>query len=620
MNKHINSYIKHYINLKISPEYALLISGKWGIGKTFFINNYLKKESHKEIKFIQISLFGIKSVNEIHKQIIFQLIGTGEGSLSNSLIQIGSSILDSFGKKINLGIHDIPIEQILKTLTKKLDKEIIFIFDDLERITINMPEILGYINILVERLQLKTILLANELELNKQVQYKEFKEKIIGKTFLLKQDFDTSFNTFIELINLSKAVIIDNKTIIKNIFITADYHNLRHIRQSLLDFEHFFEIIDEKFQTNKDLMQELIEIFFAFSIEIKDGKFDIQDLKDFQLIESTEYYIEKREAEEENKEFTRKPLDLLFEKYSLANREDLLLTEKMWIELFNFGILEQAEVTESFNNSKYFVVESPKEWIPLWHYRELEDDDFIKKLKEVANNFNNNKYKEHEVLIHVVGILLRLSKLKLYDKSSIEIVNKAKDNIDKNLEILEHDIHLDLEYSSFGLGYMEAETDELIEVRDYLLYKTHESINNNLEDLGIELITLLNDNNYEKFKNKLSKSLVNNLQERPIFSKIDVGSFFNTILNIKHSTLRRILPIIEERYSQANINELLVDELEFWQEFEKLLDEESPKREKTIKGVWLNILKDRVIKGKIIDKLEEAQNNKALKQTDNSVG
>ena len=114
--------MKHYINLKISPEYALLISGKWGTGKTFFINNYLEKESHKEIKFIKISLFGIKSINEIHKQIIFQLIGTEEGSLANSLMQISTSILDALGKKINLGINDIPIEQVLKTLTKKLDK------------------------------------------------------------------------------------------------------------------------------------------------------------------------------------------------------------------------------------------------------------------------------------------------------------------------------------------------------------------------------------------------------------------------------------------------------------------------------------------------------------------
>lgn len=619
MNQHIYSYMKHYINLKISPEYALLISGKWGTGKTFFINNYLEKERHEEKKFIKISLFGIKSVDEIHKQIIFQLIGTEEGSLSNSLIKIGSSILDSFGKKINLGIHDIPIEQVLKTLTKKLDNEIIFIFDDLERITVNIPEILGYINILVERLQLKTILLANESELAKKDQYKEFKEKIIGKTFLLKQDFNTSFDAFVQLINLSKTVIIDNKTTIENIFNTADYHNLRHVRQSILDFEHFFENIEEKFYSKKELMQELIEIFFALSIEIKNGKFDIQDVKDLQLVKSFEYYMEKADAEEKKEVFTRKPLDLFLEKYSLTNREGLLLTEKMWIELFTFGILKQSEITESFENSKYFIIESPKEWIPLWHYHELEDESFKEKLEEVANKFNNNEYKEHKVFMHVVGILLRLSKIKLYDKSSQEIIDRAKSNIDNNLEILEKNI--DLEESAFGLSYMEEETDEFIKVKDYLLDKTYEAIHRSLEDLGTELIELLNNNDYENFKYMLSfDSLVNKLYELPVFSKIEANTFLNAILTTKHSTLRRILPTIEKRYSQASINELLVDELEFWQEFEKLLDEELPKREKTIKGVWLNILKERVIKSKIIDKLQKAKDNKALNQTEDSVG
>lgn len=620
MNQHIYSYMKHYINLKISPEYALLISGKWGTGKTFFINNYLNKESHESIKFIKISLFGIKSVDEIHKKIIFQLIGTEEGTLSNSLIKIGSSILDSFGKKINLGINDIPIEQVLKTLTKKLDKEIIFIFDDLERITVNIPEILGYINILVENLQLKTILLANESELDKKEQYKEFKEKIIGKTFLLKQDFNTSFNAFVELINLSKIVITDNKTIIENIFITADYHNLRHVRQSLLDFEHFFENIEEKFHSKKELMQELIEIFFAFSIEIKNGEFNLQDLKDLQLVKSVDYYIERINAEEEEKkDFIRKPLDLLLEKYSLDNKEGLLLTEQMWIELFNFGILKQSDITESFDNSKYFVVESSKEWIPLWHYHELEDDDFKESLEVVANNFNNNKYREHNVLMHVTGILLRLSKLKLYDVSSEEIVEKAKSNIDNNIEILEKNI--DLEENSFGLSYMEEESDEFIKVKNYLLDKTYESIHHSLEDVGTELTEFLKNNDYENFKSILSPdSFVSKLYELPVFSKINVNTFFDTILNIKHSTLRRILPVIEKRYSQVHINESLFDELNFWQEFEILLDKELPKREKTVKGVWLNILKDRVIKDKIIDKLQKAKDNKALNQTEDSVG
>ncbi|PZE10334.1 hypothetical protein DMX10_26405 [Pseudomonas sp. 57B-090624] len=34
-NSHIRDYLKHYLSLEHSPYYAVLISGEWGIGKTF---------------------------------------------------------------------------------------------------------------------------------------------------------------------------------------------------------------------------------------------------------------------------------------------------------------------------------------------------------------------------------------------------------------------------------------------------------------------------------------------------------------------------------------------------------------------------------------------------------
>ncbi len=102
-------------------------------------------------------------------------------------------------------------------------------------------------------------------------------------------------------------------------------------------------------------------------------------------------------------------------------------------------------------------------------------------------------------------------------------------------------------------------------------------------------------------------SFVSKLYELPVFSKINTNTFLDAILNTKHSTLRRILPTIEKRYSQESINASLIDELVFWQEFEKCLDEEIPKRENTVKGIWLNILKDRVIKSHIIGNLQKAK-------------
>ena len=44
-NKHIKEFLNYYIGLP-NPQYAVLLKGKWGSGKTHFINEY-KKELDK---------------------------------------------------------------------------------------------------------------------------------------------------------------------------------------------------------------------------------------------------------------------------------------------------------------------------------------------------------------------------------------------------------------------------------------------------------------------------------------------------------------------------------------------------------------------------------------------
>ena len=47
-NKHIKEFLNYYIGLP-NPQYAVLLKGKWGSGKTHFINEY-KKEYYYSAK------------------------------------------------------------------------------------------------------------------------------------------------------------------------------------------------------------------------------------------------------------------------------------------------------------------------------------------------------------------------------------------------------------------------------------------------------------------------------------------------------------------------------------------------------------------------------------------
>ena len=61
MEKELDNYIE---NEKL--KYAVLITGDWGTGKTYFINKYC--ESKKNI--IKISLYGLNNISEINDKII----------------------------------------------------------------------------------------------------------------------------------------------------------------------------------------------------------------------------------------------------------------------------------------------------------------------------------------------------------------------------------------------------------------------------------------------------------------------------------------------------------------------------------------------------------------------
>lgn len=52
-----------------NPVGALLLTGEWGCGKTYLLDNDLKEELKDSHILIRISLFGISSVDEIKIQV-----------------------------------------------------------------------------------------------------------------------------------------------------------------------------------------------------------------------------------------------------------------------------------------------------------------------------------------------------------------------------------------------------------------------------------------------------------------------------------------------------------------------------------------------------------------------
>lgn len=332
INSHLESYLDYYCGLAQTPGFAILLKGQWGSGKTWFIKQYCEKlKEGKQNKCLYVSLYGMTSFSEIEYAFFQQL----HPLLSSKGMEITGKILKSFLKgalKIDLnydnkddGTLNFQLPEINPPeYLKNIDKSII-IFDDLERCKIDLDNLLGYINFFVEHRDLKVILIADEDKLLKNCNYKDIKEKLIGKTFNVSLNFEGALENFITIVHHSNVrnFLFNNKKLIQDWYELAKYGNLRNLKQVILDFERIFDSLPEKARSKPDLLQELLKILIAFSIEISRGNIlskDIIKLQDEYVIRTSKRVLRQSSSTNTNdKHEESNSLQEVLDRYALFN-------------------------------------------------------------------------------------------------------------------------------------------------------------------------------------------------------------------------------------------------------------------------------------------------------------
>lgn len=173
-------------------NYAVLIDGEWGSGKTYFVKNELKAaiekagEGEKLRKVKYVSLYGCKSIEDIQENLVWELAGDIKKAKNNKAKHEGKKeenvddedanrVLDSAvssTKKIVGGLAKkfFPEESLFDVALDWIrTKSYVFIFDDLERCNCNLNEIFGFINGMVEHDGAKVIIVANEKEISSEI-------------------------------------------------------------------------------------------------------------------------------------------------------------------------------------------------------------------------------------------------------------------------------------------------------------------------------------------------------------------------------------------------------------------------------------------------------------------
>lgn len=163
----IDQYIKNPFT-----DYAVLIKGEWGVGKTHFLKEEIYSLMKKAgLRPIYKSLIGLNQKAQLEK-IILKEINPFLSSKSRSSVSIEAEFIESIVNGGEKPISNFP-------------KNIVLCFDDLERINPDFFEsIMGVINVFIEHHNTKCIFICNEYEIENLFEnYKKIKEKYIRFSF-----------------------------------------------------------------------------------------------------------------------------------------------------------------------------------------------------------------------------------------------------------------------------------------------------------------------------------------------------------------------------------------------------------------------------------------------------
>lgn len=282
----IDKIITDYV-LASNTDYAIMIDGEWGAGKTWYWDNVLTQQikaiptkdntedKPSMYKVAKISLFGISSVDDLRIKIFEET----SAFFANKYVKTGAKLTGMVINKVAsfFNVSETSAKDVSKLLSEysvNLDYYVLC-FDDLERIkTELLIELLGYINTLVEQDKVKVVFICNENEL-KDVDYHKYKEKIVRFKHTIKADISKMVVEFARGRNESYSrYISERKDLIAFVYQKGNCSNLRTLKYNLDIYEHIYDIIVETILPDNEqhvntIADYMLRLSMVYSIEYR---------------------------------------------------------------------------------------------------------------------------------------------------------------------------------------------------------------------------------------------------------------------------------------------------------------------------------------------------------------
>lgn len=204
--------IQDYIH-DLDNAYALMVTGEWGCGKTYFIEHKLTEELRKaDYSVILASAYGAKDAIEICEAIqtaVIEKIAIGpsthdkesrKDALTKFVRDTGIAFVGKeirkIERKVGVDLHTGP----LGTVNLLIGNKTLLVIDDIERCDMNPLDLLGFVDHLTAGCDKKVVLVCNESEWLKRDNSKETRKikQLIEKTVWRKCHFEPSIRSVVK--------------------------------------------------------------------------------------------------------------------------------------------------------------------------------------------------------------------------------------------------------------------------------------------------------------------------------------------------------------------------------------------------------------------------------------
>lgn len=437
IDKIITDYLKND-----STDYAILINGDWGCGKTYYLTNAFKsniskvaaphnaitkktsmirscikkiqkEDNSRKYKMAYVSLYGLSSADDFFQRVFFGVNGWANVGLIHFLGTSAIKGLNHLGIDIN--------GKDTKVITY-IDSNVVIVFDDLERICeekIGIKEVFGLINSYSEIEKRKVVIACNENvfmsnkeNINLRTDYLKYKEKGVRYTYDYKADvwkvYDWKVGTIKE--QKYKEYLKDNNQQILRVFGIGGKDNLR----TLLFFMDSFEQVFNEVKNNPyrdEVLYKLMVTMLIYTMEYKNGV-SIEDLEtlnpnmyslDMSVITSDKH---KSNGETNTKEDYSSDV---YERYSSILQH--LNNNEVFLDYIVSGYLDVTKLGKLINEmSKIIQNEKIKEegaaLFKLRNYSKLEDEEVLPLINKILSYVKTDKYNIYD-LMYVYAELIK---------------------------------------------------------------------------------------------------------------------------------------------------------------------------------------------------------------------